>query len=99
MASTLLSMKLKVRPHAQAEALATALLYLLAQDDGEEPFSQPSSAVSSANFPEARPLWHLMMQPIALAAALPTVFSHFVVALSGGRTPESSPPHGVVPLQ
>jgi len=55
--------------------------------------------VSSANFPDCRPLWHLMMQAIALAAALPTAVSHFVVALSAGRTPVSSPPHGVVPVQ
>src|SRR2546429_7029851 len=83
--------------HGQPFGAATALLYLLRQDFGSGPLSQLSSAVSSANFPDCRPLWHLMMQAIALAAALPTAGSHFVVALSAGRTPVSSTPHGVVP--
>src|SRR5438128_291352 len=57
--------------HGQPFGAATALSYLLLQDFGSGPLSQLSSAVSSANFPDCRPLWHLMMQATAgIAEAL-----------------------------
>src|SRR2546426_9748924 len=83
--------------HGQPFGAATALSYLLLQDFGSGPLSQLSSAVSSANFPDCRPLWNLLMQATALAGALPTAVSHCGVGLSGGRLPLSSPPHGAVP--
>src|SRR5438094_861 len=85
----------KFGSHGQPFGVATALSYLLLQDFGSGPLSQLSSAVSSANFPDCRPLWHLMMQAIALAAALPTAFSHFAKPLFDVTNPPSSPPNGV----
>src|SRR5207237_6895351 len=89
----------KFGSHGQPFGVASALSYSLLQDFGSGPLSQLSSAVSSANFPDCRPLWHLMMQSIALAAALPTAVSHFAVALCAGRTPVASPAHAVLPVQ
>src|SRR2546429_9804882 len=80
--------------HGQPFGAATALSYLLLQDFGSGPLSQLSSAVWSANFPDCRPLWHLMMQAIALGAAFATAAAHFPGALSGGGAPGLSPPHG-----
>src|SRR2546426_11720462 len=57
--------------------------------------SQPSSVVSSGNFPAARPAWHLRTHFWNLARFFPTLASVFKVALSGGMKPVSSPPKGV----
>ena len=86
-------------PTAWFVALATAVVVLAQAGRRRGTLLAVVLGAVVGELPGCRALWHLMMQAIALAAALPTPVSHFVLSLSGGRTPVSSPPHGVVPAQ
>src|SRR5439155_9933245 len=62
------------------------------------PAGSDSHSSSSKGFPltpaSAALIWHLKTAPMYLAIAFATPSSHFLVAVSGGTLPASSPPKG-----